>query len=142
VRAHHTGLLHGLLHVLAVRVAGAADERPEPAAPFRERLAAVRAVLALDDLELRLLLSLERLGVVARTRRLGRTLLRLLEAGARVEPAEAPELDDHRTSALRADPVGGDLRHVGLLHRLRLLLDPLAPRLEEVAHHRDPLGLA
>src|SRR5437667_3551219 len=54
--AHDTGLLLGLLDVLAVRVAGAADERPEPAAAPCERLAALGADLAFEDLQLRLLL--------------------------------------------------------------------------------------
>src|SRR4051812_7102968 len=52
VRAHDAHPLDLLLHVLAVRIAGAADERAEAAAPLRERLAAVRAHLAFDDLEL------------------------------------------------------------------------------------------
>src|SRR3990170_8347900 len=68
-RADDAGLHLRLLDVLAVGVAGAADERPEPAAATRERLPTVGAHLALDDLELRLLLTLERLGVVACTGR-------------------------------------------------------------------------
>src|SRR5687767_8751937 len=87
-RAGHAGLHLRLLDVLAVRVAGAADERTEPAAAARERLPAVRADLALDDLELLLLLPLERLGVIARAGRLRRALLRRLESGARVEAPE------------------------------------------------------
>src|SRR2546426_582316 len=63
----HAGLLLRLFDVLALRVAGAPDERPEPAAALREWLAALRAHLALEDLELRLLLPLERLGVIAGT---------------------------------------------------------------------------
>src|SRR2546428_8453165 len=69
----HAGLLLRLFDVLALRVAGAPDERPEPAAALREWLAALRAHLALEDLELRLLLPLERLGVIAGTRRDGLT---------------------------------------------------------------------
>src|SRR5437899_5442650 len=140
--ADHSGLLLRLLDVLAVGVAGAADERPEPATALRKRLAAVGAYLALEDLELRLLLTLERLGVIAGARRERLALLALLEAGARVEASVAPELDDHRTSALGADAIGGLLGHVRLLDRLGLLLDKLAERLEEVADDRDPLDLA
>src|SRR2546430_1607482 len=142
LRAGDAGLLLRLLDVLAVRVAGASDERPEAAAPSRERLAAVRADLALEDLELRLLLSLEWLGVVARAFRERLALLALLEAGARVEAAVPTELDDDRPSALRADAIGGLLGHVRLLDRLRLLLDELAERSEEVANDRDPLDFA
>src|SRR3989442_3813653 len=140
--ADHSGLLLRLLDVLAVGVAGAADERPEPATALRKRLAAVGAYLALEDLELRLLLTLERLGVIAGARRERLALLALLEAGARVEAAVSPELDDHRPSALGADAVSGLLGHVRLLDRLRLLLDKLAERLKEVANHGDPLDLA
>src|SRR5256885_1742754 len=82
VGAGHAGLLLGLLDVLAVRVAGAAHERAEPPAPPRELLAALRAHLAFEELELRLLLPLQRLGVIARARRQGIALLALLEAGA------------------------------------------------------------
>src|SRR5581483_11575641 len=142
VGAGDTGLLKRLLHVLAVGIARAPDERPKATATLRERLAALGAHLPLDDLELRLLLAFERLRVIARTGRLRIALLRLLESRARVEAAEASELDHHRASALGADPVGGHLGHVGLLHRLGLLLDALGEGAEEVAHDRDPLDLA
>src|SRR5712692_611128 len=80
-RADDAGLHDVLLDVLAVRVTGAADERSKATASFCKRLAAYRTRLPLDDLELRLLLPFERLGVVARTRRLRLPLLGLLEAG-------------------------------------------------------------
>src|SRR5688500_7020352 len=80
-RTGHARLDLRLLDVLAVRVAGAADERTEPAAAPRERLSTVGAHLAFDDLELLLLLALERLGEVASTGGLWRSLLRRLEAG-------------------------------------------------------------
>src|SRR5919197_2220279 len=46
--ADHAGLLVVLLDVLAVRVAGASDERTKPAAALRERLPALGAGLALE----------------------------------------------------------------------------------------------
>src|SRR5439155_7678057 len=140
--AHHAGLLLRLLDVLAIRVTGAADEGTKAAAPLGEWLPAFGAHLAFEDLELRLALSLERLGVIARAGRERLPLLALRESGARIEPAIATELDHDRSPALRADAIGGLLGHVGLLSRLRLLLDALAERLEEIADDRDPLDLA
>src|SRR5256885_3632016 len=141
-RAGHAGPHLRLLDVFAVRIAVAADERTVAAAPARERLSTVRAHLALDDLELRLGLALERLGVIARAGRLRFALLRPLESGARVEAPEPTELDDDRPSALGADAIGLLLGDVRLLHRLRLLLNELDEGREEIAHDRDPLGLA
>src|SRR5437773_5530843 len=141
-RAGHAGPHLRLLDVFAVRITGAADERTVAAAPTRERLSAVRAHLAFDDLELRLCLAFERLRVIAGAGRLRLALLRPLESGARVEAPEPTELDDDRPSALGADAIGLLLGDVGLLDRLRLLLDELDEGREEIAHHRDPLGLA
>src|SRR3989442_13627690 len=99
--ADHAGLLLGLLDVLAVGVAGAADEGPKPAAAPGERLAALGTDLALEDLELRLLLTLERLGAVAGAFPKRFALLALLEPGARVETPVPAQPDHHPTSALR-----------------------------------------
>src|SRR5205823_4346522 len=140
-RADHAGLLHGLLDVLAIRVAGTADERTEAAALLRERLPAVGTDLALDDLGA-LLLAFERGRVIAATGRRGLALLALHEAGARVEAAVAAELDDDRPSALRADLVGRLLGDVRLLHRGGLLFHERLERHEEVADDRRPLDLA
>src|SRR5712692_3367636 len=93
--AHDAGLLLRLLDVLAIRVTGAADERSKAATPPRKRLAAVRADLALEDFELRLLLSFERLRVIARPCGHRVALLPLLEAGARIKASVSPELDHH-----------------------------------------------
>src|SRR5688572_29545519 len=84
-RADDAGLHLRLLDVLAIGIAGAADEWTEPAAASSERLPAVRAHLTFDDLELRLLLPFQRLREVASPGGLRRALLRRLEAGTRVK---------------------------------------------------------
>src|SRR6266566_1063220 len=140
--ADDAGLLLRLLDVLAVRIAGAADERAEAAAPPRERLSAVGADFPFKYFQLGLLLALERFGVIARALGEGLALLALLEAGARVEAAVPTELDHDRPPALGADAVSGLLGHVRLLHALVLLFHELRERLEELADDGHPLDLA
>ena len=116
--------------VRAVRVARAADERPELAAPGRQdALAALRAGIAVA-LELGRLLARQR--------------ARLLVLGVGRAGEELPvaaEADDHRV-ALRADLVAGLGGDVAALDGLADLVDALLERAEERAQQRDPRPVA
>ena len=119
-----------LLDVVAVRVARAADERPEPAALADERaLVALRADLARPLLGRRLVAGQRPRFLVLREHRAGQEL------------AVAAEPDDHRV-AFGADLVGRLGREVGALELLALLVDAVAQRRVERLQQRDPRALA
>ena len=119
-----------LLDVVAVGVARAAHERPEPAALADERaLAALGADLAGPLLGRRLLARQRPALLVLRVERAGQ------------EPAVPAEPDDHRV-AERADLVGLLGREVAPLQLAPLLGDPVAQRRVEGAQERHPGALA
>src|SRR5215469_10752190 len=125
-------LLQGL-DVLAVRVAGAADELAVAAAADDEVGVALGALPAFDLLRLGGLLGglVQVAGVVA-----------VRVAGAADEAAAAAEPDRQRLAALRAGLVkrlGGDVLARDVLF---LVVHQLLERVPELVHHRHPFLLA
>ena len=119
-----------LLDEGAIRVARAADERPEPPVLADERsFAALRADLALARLRRCLVAGQWSRFLVLREQRAGK------------EAAVPAEADDHRVSE-RADLVGRLRREVGPLEGLALLVDAIAERPVEGPEERDPGSFA
>src|SRR5262249_31310129 len=120
---------------LAVGVAAAREEAPEPAALDHHPLAAILADLVggllLHHLDLAVDGLAEVLGVLA-----------VGVAAAREELPHLPPLDHHLLAALLAVDVGGDLLALHVAHLDFGAGQRLLERTVEVAEHGDPVGFA